>query len=277
MKNLKMIDEMTHDDFKRSRRSVRHLEVLNIFAYYKKALSHEQTAIIPIAVALTVLSIGLKHNSAGAGAATMYLATYVSAALCWCFLAATIFTKLDYAYSWQYLQLKRMTRELLSARSYDEMYSVLEKYAGTDFVILTDASTSDLDDLTLTCALIKCKELLQSIKDHSSTPGVTADSNWDALVNRNDELLTEFGDAVKTMGSVKDHNKTNKTLERDSDLMLNFSPDVVIATDNETGETFLWTNYNGVGWIVGSPSIGVAGNTIKNSSTSQTYSIVAYN
>lgn len=121
------------------------------------------------------------------------------------------------------------------------------------------------------------EELLQSIKDHSSTPGVTADSNWDALVNRNDELLTEFGDAVKTMGSVKDHNKTNKTLECDSDLVLNFSPDVVIATDNETGETFLWTNYNGVGWIVGSPSIGVAGNTIKNSSTSQTYSIVAYN
>lgn len=121
------------------------------------------------------------------------------------------------------------------------------------------------------------EELLQSIKDHSSTPGVTADSNWDALVNRNDELLTEFGDAVKTMGSVKDHNKANKTLERDSDLVLNFSPDVVIATDNETDETFLWTNYNGAGWIVGSPSIGVAGNTIKNSSTSQTYSIVAYN
>lgn len=160
MKNLKMIDEMTHDDFKGSRRSVRHLEVLNIFKYYKKALSHEQTAIIPIAVVLTVLSIGLKHNSADAGAATMYLATYVSAALCWCFLAATIFTKLDYAYSWQYLQLKRMTRELLSARSYDEMYAVLEKYAGTDFVILTDASTSDLDDLALTCALIKCKEML---------------------------------------------------------------------------------------------------------------------
>lgn len=161
MKEVKLIDKMSEADFIKKRRVIRRFKVKNFFTYYKEVLASEQACIVPIAAALVVAAGVLKAPAeTSTNLAVMYFACVASLLLCASFTVAIIVTHLSDLYVWQYFQVKRMSRELLAARDFDQMYSVLEEYASVDFKILDLSSVARFDELQLTCAMLRCKKML---------------------------------------------------------------------------------------------------------------------
>lgn len=120
-------------------------------------------------------------------------------------------------------------------------------------------------------------DLVKELNTVSETQLVSESTPWYSIVESNNDLLKQYSDIVKTMSATDKHNMKRITLDGGNDFSFDFTPTVLIVNEEGSNDLIIWTSHKDAGWVLGTPSLGIVGNLIKNTSDYTTYVITAYN
>ena len=121
------------------------------------------------------------------------------------------------------------------------------------------------------------ENLVSDINKFTQSQIVSTDSTWHDIYSQVDSMFNSYQNSLNGILDSTQHHRQAFALSASSQKVLNFAPTTLIVTNDATNKVSIWTSDSGTGWVTDSPAIGVAGNTISNTDSEKTFSIVAYN
>ena len=121
------------------------------------------------------------------------------------------------------------------------------------------------------------ENLVSDINKFTQSQIVSTDSTWHDIYSQVDSMFNSYQNSLNGILYSTQHHRQAFALSASSQKVLDFAPTTLIVTNDATNKVSIWTSDSGTGWVTDSPAIGVAGNTISNTDSEKTFSIVAYN